>query len=280
MSDSPAGSSDLRWLGVTRIALGAVFLFRTTPLANLYPSPLCWVAGPLFGWPVPGWHAAWLGLALPAAVVACLCIARTLAALLFMLGVATTASGLVASISAFVVLAQDAFAFSFTRYILFLATGLLAIADGGSCLALRPSPARDPQGSVWLMRSFVASVYAWSAIAKLRPDWLDGRTLGALHDGHFLRGALADWLASTPAMRSGASVAVVGVELALAPLLLIPRTRRTGIALAVLMHGAYELTAQPDVMALVMGSLLLVFLPGAGKLGRPPACLASCRASP
>jgi hypothetical protein len=158
------------------------------------------------------------------------------------------------------VLAQDTFAFSFTRYILFLGTGLLAISDAGSARALRPSPVLDGPSGQWLVRCFVASIYAWSAIAKLRPAWLGGRTLGALHEGHFLRGRLADWLASMAPTRVAASISVVVLELLLGPLLLFRRTRYAAIAAAVLMHVAYEVTAQPDVMALVMGALLCAFV--------------------
>jgi hypothetical protein len=253
-----------RSLGIARIALGAVFLFRTTPLANAYPSPLCWVEGPLFGWPVPGWHAAWLGLALPAALVACLCVVRTLAAGLFTLGIVTRASGLTACLCGLAVMAQDTFSFSFTRYILFLGTGVLAIADSGASLAVRPAPAADARASLWLVRTFVASIYAWSAIAKMRGPWLDGTTLGALHAGHFLRGHLVDLVTATAPARVAASISVVVLELALGPLLLVRRTRAVGLAAAVAMHAVYEVSAQPDVMALVMMSLLCVYLPLGG----------------
>ncbi len=236
----------LRSLGLARIALGAVFMLRTTPLANWYPSPLCWVQGPLFGWPVPGWHTAWLGLALPPAVVACLCVVRTATAALFTLGIATRASGLAASLCGLAVLTQDTFAFSFTRYILFVGTGLLAIADGGAALALRPEPAGDARASLLLVRSFVASIYAWSAIAKLNPAWLTGRTIGALHAGQFLRGPLIDLLTRSEATRVAASISVVVAEMALGPLLLARRTRAVGFATALIMHALYEASAQPD----------------------------------
>jgi hypothetical protein len=250
-----------RSLGVARIALGTVFVFRTTPLANCYPSPLCWVQGPLFGWPVPGWHAAWLGLALPPLMVACLCVIRTAAAVLFTLGIATRAAGLTASLCGLAVLAQDTFSFSFTRYLLFVGTGLLAIADGGGALALLPAPVQDARASLLLVRSFVASIYAWSAIAKLHPAWLTGRTIGALHAGQFLRGSLIDFVTRAESSRVAASISIVVVEMSLGPLLLARRTRAVGLAAALIMHALYELSAQPDVMGLVMLSLLSAFLP-------------------
>jgi hypothetical protein len=261
---------------VARVALGAVFLFRTTPLANLYPSPLCWVDGPLFGWPVPGWRAAWLGLALPATIVAFLCVVRTVAAGLFTLGVATRVSGLTACLCGLAVMAQDTFSFSFTRYILFLGTGVLAIADAGASLAVRPSRIGDARASLRLVRAFVASIYAWSAVAKMRAPWLDGTTLGALHAGHFLHGRLVDFVAATAPTRAAASIAVVVLELALGPLLLAHRTRALGLAAALTMHALYEVSAQPDVMGLVMMSLLCSYLPLRGFA----SVRASARASP
>jgi hypothetical protein len=250
-----------RALAIARILLGSVFLFRTTPLANVYPSPLCWVEGPLFGWPVPGWHAAWLGLALPVVFVASLCVLRTLAAALFTLGIATRASGLTACLSGLAVMAQDTFSFSFTRYILFLGTGVLAMADSGASLAVQPAPAGDARASLWLVRAFVASIYAWSGIAKMRGTWLDGTTLAALHARHFLQGHLVDLATATGPARVATSISVVVLELALGPLLLIRQTRAVGLAAAVSMHALYEVSARPDVMALVMMSLLWAFLP-------------------
>ncbi len=250
----------IRSLGVARIALGTVFLFRTNPLANPYPSPLCWVEGPLFGWPVPGWHAALLGVALPAAVMAFLCVVRTLAAALFTLGIATRASGLTASLCGLAVMAQDTFSFSFTRYILFLGTGVLAIADAGASFAVRPTPIGDARASVLLVRAFVASIYAWSGIAKMRAPWLDGTTLGVLHAGHFLRGRLVDLATATGSTRVAASISVVVLELALGPLLLVRRTRALGLAAALVMHAFYEVSAHPDLIGLVMMSLLCAYL--------------------
>lgn len=257
-----------RSLGIARIALGVVFLFRTTPLANVYPSPHSWVQGPLFGWPVPGWHAAWLGLTLPPAVVACLCVVRTVSAALFALGVATCASGVAACLCGLTVMAQDTFAFAFTRYILFLGTGVLAVADGGTAFALRPSPVKDARSGVFLVRAFVASIYAWSGIAKLNRAWLTGRTMAALHAGHFLHGSLIDFVAHREATRVAASISVVFVELALGPLLLARRTRGVALAAALSMHALFEASAQPDVLGLVMASLLCAFLPSGS---RPPA---------
>jgi hypothetical protein len=135
------------------------------------------------------------------------------------------------------------------------------MADSGASLALQPSPAGDARASLWLVRSFVASIYAWSAIAKMRGPWLDGTTLAALHAGHFLRGHLVDLVTATVPARVATSISVVVLELGLGPLLLNRKTRVLGLAAAVAMHALYEVSAKPDVMALVVMSLLCAFLP-------------------
>jgi len=226
-----------RSLGYSRAALGLVLLVRTTPLSRVLPWPVSHVATPLLGWPEHGFQAAWGGLALPDAAVMALCVLRTAAAVLFTLGMWTRASGTVAAVAALVVLSQDAFGFKFTLYTLFVGTWLLAISGSGRHVALRPSPPGiGPRP--WLVRAFVASVYAWSAIAKLRGTWLSGETLRALYQAHYLTGELADALFSTLARCHAAAWCVVVTELLLGPMLLVRRTRLVGLVLAIGMHAA------------------------------------------
>lgn len=252
---------ELRPLGFSRVTLGLLFLVRTTPLINFLPVPLGHMATPLLGWPEHGFRAAWGGLELPDAVVIALCVVRTLAAVPFTLGVQTRIAGITAAATAFVVLSQDAFGFSFTLYTLFGATWLLAIDGAGSTLALRPSRPRPAASRLVLLHAFIASVYTWSAVAKLRAPWLTGSTLNALYEGRFLAGPLADLLFATPGRRLGAAWGVVAIELALGPLLLIRRTRIAGLLLAVTLHALYEWTAHPDVFGWVMVALLISFVP-------------------
>jgi hypothetical protein len=62
-------------------------------------------------------------------------------------------------------------------------------------------------------------------------------------------------------LRVAAAWAVFLTEAALPVLLLVPRTRLFGIAAAVLLHVGFEIVARPDVMGLVVGALLLSFVP-------------------
>ena len=253
-----------RFLGYSRAALGLVLLVRTTPLSRVLPWPVSHVATPLLGWPEHGFRAAWGGLALPDAVVIALCVLRTVGAILFTLGVWTRAAGTLAAVAALVVLSQDAFGFKFTLYTLFVGTLLLGVSGGGCHLALRPSPPGIGP-SPWLVRAFVASVYAWSAIAKLHGSWLSGETLRTLHKAHYLTGELADALFATLGRCHAAAWGVVVTELLLGPMLLVRRTRLVGLFLAVGMHAAYEWAAQPDVFGWVMVALLFSFIGSCAK---------------
>jgi hypothetical protein len=246
-----------RFLGYSRAALGALFLVRTTPLSHWLPEPVSRVAAPLLGWPDHGFRAAWWGIELSDGVVIALCVARTIAAALFAAGLWTRAAGTAAAATALGILSQDAFGFRFTLYTLFVGTWLLATSGAGHRFALRPSPREQSPPSPWRVRAFVASVYAWAGIAKLTAAWLTGETLRALYASRFLTGGLADVLFATPGRCRVAAWGVAGMELLLAPLLLVRSTRRAGLVLAAGMHAAYECTAQPDVFGWVMGALLL-----------------------
>lgn len=256
----------LRGLGAVRIAVGAIFLVRTTPLFYLFPSLVAYHGGPLLGWPAGGWRFAWANAVLPSIVVEFLCVARTVAAVLFTLGIGARAAGVVASLSAYAVYSQEPFAFIFTLHVLYLATLLLAIGDATGALALRPTPVASPRSSVLLIRAFVISIYAWSAIAKVRPQWLSGYTLLALHEDGAATGALAAWLLATPASCRAVAWATLVVEASLPVLLWRPRTRPVGILVACALHAAFELTMHPDVFGWVMVALLTAFWP-ASRLG-------------
>jgi len=253
-------SDDAVALGRARVALGAVFLLRTTPL--LAPLHISYLADttPLLAWPHGHAHFAPFIPALPAAILAGLCILRTLAAVAFMLGVRARAAGLLAGALGYVTVLQDPARFFTTHHVIFLGTMLLACTDAVAACALRPAERRSPTSSAWLIRAWVASIYVWAAVAKLTADWFDGRTLALLVREGLFRPFVASTLLSTDAKRSVVAWCVVLTELALAPLLLIPRTRRYGLMLAVAFHLGLEWAASPDLFGWAMISLLLAFL--------------------
>ncbi len=253
--------TETRALGLARIAMGALFVVRTTALSNLLPVPLAHVSGPLLGWPAAGFRFGWCDLVLPTALVAALCVVRTLAGLAFATGLAPRTTGLVASTSALAVLSQDPFGVYYTLLVLFAGVGVLALTESGTELAVRMPgsakrpPPRDGSGA-WLVVVFVASIYAWSALAKLHASWLDGAVLRALAEDRHLHEPIASWLLESAGLRHAVALGVPLAELALAALLLGRRTRRTAVVLAVLFHAMLEIAARPDVIGWAMLALL------------------------
>jgi hypothetical protein len=240
---------DERALRYARSAFGVVFLLRTTPLLLPLHVPFSAQSFPLLGWPTQEWTSAVPGLVVPSVVVATLCIARTVAALLFTIGVRARVTGTVAALCGYLVLAQDRFAFINSLHVLFLGTLVLA------CTA---PPARAAS-SVTLVRLFLASIYFWAGLAKLQAEWLSGRALEMqAHAGSFA-GPLGG-LVDQPGLRAMASISIPFAELVLAALLVADR-RRLAVALGLAFHGLIELTVNPDTLGWQMLVLLLAIWP-------------------
>jgi hypothetical protein len=250
----------LRPLAWARIGVALVLLLRTTPVLGWFLPGLA-DANPLLGWPHAGHRVAAFGLSLPVFAIQGLCIVRTVAALAFLVGFRALPMGIVAGFSGYLVLLQDAYAFTFTQHLLLLGTVVLALADSATVLAVRPDRPRSPASSLWLVHGFTVSVYFWAAVVKLRRDWLDGRTLGLFFDEGALAGPLAGLLVGTPSRRAVAGPLVVATELSLVGLLLWPRTRVIGLAVALGLHASIEWMARPDVIGWGMCALLLAFVP-------------------
>ena len=103
----------------------------------------------------------------------------------------------------------------------------------------------------------MASIYAYSALAKLQGEWLSGGTLRALAEDGLVDGFFASLLVAHPALRAAAAIGIFLIELALPALLVSRRTRRPAILVALALHVTFELAAHPDVMGFVMATLLL-----------------------
>ena len=228
-----------------RLALGVIFLARTTPLLG---------TSPLLGWPTAEWTVAVTGLALPSAIVAALCVVRTIAALLFTCGVRARTAGIVAAGSGYLVLAQDRFAFINSLHVLFLGTFVLALTAAPASRA----------SSVRLVSLFLASIYLWAGLAKLQGEWLSGHALEAQARAGAFAGLLGAWVGHAW-LRSGASIAIPVVELMLAGLLVADR-RRGAVVLALAFHVAIELVVNPDTLGWQMAVLLLAIWPTNAEL--------------
>jgi hypothetical protein len=156
---------------------------------------------------------------------------------------------------------EHPFGLPFTLHLLFQGTIVLALTSAGRVLAVRPGAATQDASGVGLVRLFLASVYFWAGIGKLRGDWLDGRTLALfLADGGF-RGWAGRTVLSSPSLRSASAIGVVAIELALPFLLLIRRTQTLGLVLALALHSVIELAARPDLLGWEMVALLLALWP-------------------
>lgn len=250
-----------RALGWSRAALGAVYLARHSALVSSLPGIHLPPQHLLAGWPEAGkWPLALFGADLPFALVAALCVVRTVAALGFTLGVFPRASGILCVAAGYLVMSQDPSSFLFTQHVMHLGVLALALSDGSSTFALRPSPPWLGDKSAVFVRAFVASIYFWSAVPKLRGPWLDGHVLRAYYALGYGRNALGRWLLDTHAAFSAR--AVVGLELVVLPVLLLgPRTRLAGVFIACMMHAVFEATVRPDVFGWVMIALLVSMWP-------------------
>ncbi|MFT3769100.1 MAG: HTTM domain-containing protein [Minicystis sp.] len=262
LSEPRAGAPEVRALARSRAALGLLFLLRTTPILAPLQIPVLRGTAPLLGWPDDRWHGS-PTIPLPAALVAALCVLRTVAAIAFMLGIEAPLAGIVAGVSGYLVLVQRPFGLLFTLHLLYLGVILLALTDCSSVLSPRPRPARAPASGILLIRLFVASVYAWAAIGKLRHDWFDGHTLEVLLRQRWLSGRIAEVLLATPDRRVAAAWAVALGEFALGPLLLWRRTRLVGLAVALAFHLGIEVIGHADLLGYEMMALLICFIPGA-----------------
>jgi len=236
-----------RALAIVRVAVGAIFVARTTPL--LAALGFRFAPHALFGWPTTRWHVALV--VLPAWLAAALAILRTLAAVAFAAGWRARASGIFASLAGWLALAGDPLAYVNSLHLLFLATFLVALAD-----------VRSPVSSLWLVRALPMSVYFFSAVAKLNAQFLSGRALLDSCDDGYLRGAIARVACASPERAHGTSLFVVVGELAMPIALAFPRTRPIALAAAVFFHLVIETSMHPDVFGWVMLALLVAFIPG------------------
>jgi hypothetical protein len=248
---------DVRPLGLARVLLGALVLLRTTPLLAPFHPPFLSGASPLLGWPTHEWHFAATGLGLPDVAVAALCVVRTLAATLFAAGVRAREAGVAGALAGWLVLAQDESGYINTLHLLYMGMAVLAVAGSGAAAALRPERAVLPESGVLLLRAFVASVYAWSGIAKLNASWLAGEALASFHAQGIVRGPLVDALLASHAGQLVCAWGVAALEIALGPLLLVRRTRRVAVVLALALHALLEVTVHPDVFGFAMAALLV-----------------------
>jgi hypothetical protein len=249
-------------LALARIGIGVLFLVRTTGLTELLSLPAFPQGRFLLGWPEAGGPG--LGPLLPLAswMLGAACIARTIAAALFALGVWARPAGVLAGLLGYLVVTQDPIGFNMTLHTIYLGTIVLACADSSDRFALgrRSASAASQRASLGMVRLWVASIYVWAGIAKLHRDWLSGRALGTLVEGDIVRGPVAAALLSTARQRAMAAPAIAAGEILLGAALLNRSTRRAGLAVAVVVHALFQVALAPDVLTAVMAALMVTFV--------------------
>ena len=260
-TDAKAREGVVRRLGTIRLLVGAILVIRTTPIFFLVPGLVRHHGGPFLGWPDGELHAAYAGLAFPPALTKTLVVLRIACAVLFLLGLYARPAGIAVAVLGYLVWSQEPFSFIFTLHTLYLATLLLAMTDAVAARALRPSRSVSAASSLALVRAFVLSVYAWSAIAKCRAHWLDGSALRVLRDGGFVSGPIARHVLRSDFGLQTAAWTTLLVEASLVPLLAFRRTRAIGVAVACFLHGILEISMHPDVFGWLLVSLLVAFWP-------------------
>ncbi|MFI5300663.1 MAG: HTTM domain-containing protein [Polyangiales bacterium] len=264
-----------RRLATMRVAIGVLLLVRTTPVLHALGVRFASDSSPLVGWPHEGWTTKLVSV--PASVLAFAAVARTVAAIGFLLGVSVGPCGVAVALLGWLGMASDTLGWINSLHLLYVTTLLLATTGCDRALTIsRPPPwSDDPTSGLWLMRALLLSLYAWTGIAKLNRAWLGGDTLELFIADGSLRGPLFQWLHAQPHARVAFAWTVMVFELSIGPALLARRTRRIAIAAAITFHALVELTVRPDVFGWICVVLAFGFVDEAPRApvasATPPA---------
>lgn len=228
MRDLLTATIDARALGGARILVA----MASVPYALEWFIPLeRVVSGEVMTVPIIATPPAWI--ALPLVVIA------VTAGFTLLVGFAAQTSAAVVATVSTVVLLSDQQLYSNHMVLLTLMAALLSVSDCGRALTLRNYRTTAPVAywPAFLIRVLVSSLYAWTAVAKLTPDYLSGEVFATfMRDDVMLPAA---WLIVL-------AVASIGTELALAVALWFPRLRFVAIAAGVTLHlGMVVLLSDP-----------------------------------
>jgi hypothetical protein len=118
--------------------------------------------------------------------------------------------------------------------------------------------ATSPLWPLQLIRALVLSVYAAAGVSKLDWVWLRGDTLRHLQEFGVLEGSVWNTMHALFGYSGVAWLACV-TELGLVPLLLLTRTRRLGVLLALGFHAAIGASMPVYTFGAQLSVLLLAF---------------------
>jgi predicted DCC family thiol-disulfide oxidoreductase YuxK len=220
--------------------------------------------GDVLGAPYADWGPA---VTQPLAVVLIGLWAVTAGAML--LGWHTRLAGAVLTVALASVLGLDQQLYSNHLYIMFLAAGLLTLADSGAALSLdarrRGEREAVPAWPVWLLKVQVSIVYGYAALAKLNLDFLAGSVVASYLRREGPLAVPADWRFVQPMMVL--ALLAICAEAFIAASLWSARWRPAGLVVALGLHvfisGWLEPTDALLVFSLLMLPLLILFLDAA-----------------
>lgn len=176
---------------------------------------------------------------------------------LYLVGRAKPASAVGLTVVLAAVLLLDRQLYSNHLYLLTMLVPLVALADAGAHEGDAGGGGEDGVERrarllpVRLVQALVVIVYAFSGLAKLNPGFLSGAALREYVEPLTLPIEAA----------AAASLAVIAAELALGPMLAIPRTRRWGRLAGVALHGGMASLHLSDPGVAMFGVVMVAAYP-------------------
>lgn len=268
-------------LALFRVGLALLVLVRVTGVGAAVGLPLdhaAWERGIEYApssdrATPPALHAPLVPMPrLPDGILEVAALSRIALALLLLAGLWPRASALALAVVGWGLMAYDRHRYLHHLHLLWVSCAWLALAPSGARLSWhrRSIQPTVPRWSLQLLRLQLLVVYAAAGVAKLRADWLSGETLRLVERVRLVHGAL--WgLARDMFGHGGVAVLACATELALVVLLAVRRTRRVGVALAVLFHVGLEASMTLSTFSALMLLYVALFLPWRQGVGAPPA---------
>jgi hypothetical protein len=258
-------TGDLRLIGLMRAAFGVIVILHFWPDVTADRIPVERFHEPWWSWlPVPGpstyrlllWVGVGTGVLMILGWLARIATASAFAIVLYLLVI-------------------DLSGFGHNRaFLTWMLFGLALMPTGRSwslaaLRARRRGAALDTTGLTWpvlMLRMIVSGVYLASAGSKLLdPAWRSGLVLWdrTVRFEHTIPGAFDGWIHEMLVSRwfhRILSPAAIATELFVAFALWFPRTRRAGLAVAIVFHVSIEITARVQTFSYSALAALLIWL--------------------
>jgi hypothetical protein len=219
-----------------------------------------------------------------------LVLARTLLAVLLLFGIQSQRCALLLAVTSYALMLADRHRYFHHLHLLYVSIAWLSLCPLDCRFSLeravrrwlrrgtQPPVRTAPIWPLQLLRACLLSVYLGAGVSKLDPGWLRGDTLAVLGEAYIMRGAawafLRGWF--EPPVLAWMTLAT---EWLLPVALVVPLTRRFGVAAGLAFHTVIGLSVMVSTFGVQMAILLLTFLPRRVHGSGPPSCVPS-RSSP